>query len=110
VRGDAAPWYQQVDRVKIFCLRQTHRFFVNECLGVTERRTKPSVEFQRADAAVDVDRRIDLGVARVGDSDFLACDWQPARRLPRLEALTVQRKLTLATPALLARKRNCRFF
>lgn len=60
-----------MDRLKIFCLRQTHRLVVDERLGVTERRTKPGVIFQRADATVDVDRRIDLGVAGIGDSDFL---------------------------------------
>ena len=68
---DTAPWYQEVDRLKILRLRQAHRFFVDERLGATERRTEPGIIFQRADAAVDVDRCIDLGVARVGDSDFL---------------------------------------
>src|SRR6516162_10990499 len=71
VRRDTAPWYQQVDRLKILRLCEARRFLVDERLGATERLTEPGVIFQRANAAVDVDRCIDLGVARVGDSDFL---------------------------------------
>ena len=66
-----APRYQHVDRLEIFRLCKTHRLVVDEGLGITERRTEPSVKFQRADATVDIDRGIDFGVAGVGDSNFL---------------------------------------
>jgi hypothetical protein len=66
-----APRYQQVDRLEVFRLCKTRRLVVDECLGITERRTEPGVISQRADTTVDIDRGIDFGIAGVGNSNFL---------------------------------------
>ena len=53
-------------------------FSVEQGLGRAEAGAEPGVIFQRADAAVDVDRGVDLGVAGIGDARSLhsARGWQ----------------------------------
>ena len=50
-------------------LGEPHRLLVEQHARVAEPRAEPRVIFQRADAAVDVDRGVDLGVAGIGDRD-----------------------------------------
>src|SRR5271166_2962480 len=51
--------------------RKPHRLFIEQHASVAETGRDPGVIFQGADAAVDVDSRIGLGVARIGDRDLL---------------------------------------
>ncbi len=67
----AAPRHQQVDGLVVLGLGEPHRLFVEQRARVAQARPEPRVVFERADAAVDVDRRVDLGVAGIGDGDRL---------------------------------------
>jgi len=52
-------------------LGEADRLLVEQHARVAETRAETGIIFQRADAAVDVDRRVHLGVAGVGDRDLL---------------------------------------
>ncbi len=69
VHGDAAPRHHQMDRLIVLRLGQPHRLLVEQHLCFAEPGAEPRVVFQRADAAVDVDRGVDLGVAGIRDRD-----------------------------------------
>ena len=69
MHGDAAARRQHVDGLIILRLGKPHRLVVDHHAGVAERGAEPRVIFQGADAAVDIDRGVDLGVAGIGDGD-----------------------------------------
>src|SRR5207248_7113605 len=73
VHGNAAARHHQVYRLIILGLGQSRRLVVDERMGVAQPGAEPGIIFQRADTAVDVDRRVRLGVAGIGDGDgFIA--------------------------------------
>ena len=71
VDGDAAARRHQVDGLIVLSLGEPHRLFVEQHARIAQPATESGVIFQRADAAVDVDRRVRLGVAGIGDGDLL---------------------------------------
>jgi len=66
----AAPRHQQVDGLVILRLGEPHRFLIEQRARVAEPCTEAREIFQRADAAVDIDRRVRFGVAGIGDGDL----------------------------------------
>ena len=70
VHGDAVARRQQMMAWKFSALASRTGFSVEQGFGRAEAGAEPGVIFQRADAAVDVDRRVDLGVAGIGDGDL----------------------------------------
>jgi hypothetical protein len=67
VDGDAAARRHQVDGLVVLGLGEPHRLFVEQHARIAQPATESGVIFQRADAAVDVDGRVHLGVAGIGD-------------------------------------------
>ena len=88
-------------------LGKPHRLFVEQHARVAEAGAEPGIVFQRADAAVDVDRGIHLGVAGIRDGDFLVAravgDEHVGDRADELAALGVGHAAQAALP-LLARE------
>ncbi len=86
MHGDAVARHQHMDGLEVFGLGQPHRLLVEQRLGRAQPRAEAGVIFQRADAAVDVDGGVDLGVAGIGDCDVFiarAVGDQARRRRPR---------------------------
>ena len=68
--GHAVPRREQMDCLVVFSFGQPHRLAVDECFCLAERRAEPRIIFQRPNAAVDVDCRIRLCVAGIGDRNL----------------------------------------
>ena len=106
MHGDAVTRRQQMDGLKIFRLREPHRLLVEQESRGAERAAKPRIIFHGADAAVDVDRGVDFGVAGIRDRDrfiFRAIgDQHVGDRADQLGALGKGQR-TQGRPAALAR-------
>jgi hypothetical protein len=71
MHGDAAARQHKVNGLIVLRLGEPHRLFIEQHAGVTKAGAEPGIIFQRPDAAVDIDRRIALGIAGVGNRDLL---------------------------------------
>ena len=71
VDGDAAARHHQVDGLVVLGLGEPHRLLVEQRARIAQPAAESGVIFQRADAAVDVDRRVRLGITGIGDGDVL---------------------------------------
>ena len=68
--GNASARQHQVNGLIVLRLGEPHRLFVEQRVRIAQAGTEAGVVFKRADAAVDVDRRVGLGVAGIGDGDL----------------------------------------
>ena len=66
---DAAARHHQVDRLIVLRLGEPHRLLGQQHARLAQPRAEPGKIFQRADAAVDVDRSVGFGVAGILDGD-----------------------------------------
>jgi hypothetical protein len=74
VHGDAAARHHQVNGLIILRLGESHGLFIEQRTRITEPRAETRIVFERADAAIDVDRRVRFRVAGIGDGDrFIPC-------------------------------------
>src|SRR5215831_9749928 len=97
----------KVDGLIVLSLGEPHRLFVEQHARIAQPATESGVIFQRADAAVDVDRRVRLGVAGIGDGDLLIAravsDQHVGHGADELAALGIAQASQAALP-LLARE------
>src|SRR5262249_45514892 len=104
VDGDAAARHHEMNGLVILSLGEPYWLFVEQRAGVAEAAAEPGVIFQRADATVDVDRRIRLGVAGIDDGDVFVAravgDQHVGDSTDELAALGVAQTAQAALPVL----------
>ena len=100
--GDAAARHHQVNGLIVLGLGEPHRLLIEQHARVAQPGAEPGVIFERADAAVDVDRRVGLGVAGIGDGDVLVTravgDEHVGHGADQLAALGVAHRSQTALP------------
>ena len=92
-------------------LGEPHRLFVEQHARVAQPGAEPRVIFQRADAAVDIDGRVGLGVAGIGDGDVLVAravgGQHVGHRAHELAALGIAHVAQAALPLLACEGERC---
>ena len=92
-------------------LGEPHRLFVEQHARLAQPGAEPGVVFERADAAVDVDCRVGLGVAGIGDGDLLVAravgGQHVGHRADELATLGITHRSQAALPVLAREVERC---